>query len=47
MYRHPDGRQVLMSYHGGGQTVPPGTLANILKSTGWTEEDLKRLTLIN
>ena len=47
MYRHPDGRQVLVSYHGGGQTVPPGTLGNILKGTAWTEEDLRRLTLIN
>jgi predicted RNA binding protein YcfA (HicA-like mRNA interferase family) len=33
-------------YHHPGQTFPVGTIHRIIKDTGWTEEDLKRLKLI-
>ena len=46
IYRHPDGRQVLIHYHRGNQTLPIGTLRNVLAGTQWTEEDAKRLRLI-
>ena len=45
-YTHPDGRKVFVHYHDSDDTIPPGTLGNIIKSAQWTEEDAKRLKLI-
>jgi predicted RNA binding protein YcfA (HicA-like mRNA interferase family) len=38
--------RVTVSYHHSSDTIPPGTLHRIIKQTGWTEDDLKRLELI-
>ena len=46
MYRHPDGRKTLIHYHRGSDTLPHGTLGNVLNGTQWTEEDARRLRLI-
>lgn len=46
VYRHPDGRRVVIHYHHGGDTLPVSTLKQIIEATRWTEEDLQRLRLI-
>ncbi len=46
VYRHPDGRRVIVHYHHPKDTLPPGTLQDFLQGTRWTEKDLKRLGLI-
>lgn len=46
IYRHQDGRQVLIHYHRSNDTFPRGTLADILRRTQWTVEDARRLGLI-
>lgn len=46
VYRHPDGRRVVIHYHLAKDTLPPGTLQNFLSGTRWNEDDLKRLKLI-
>lgn len=46
VYRHPDGRRVVIHYHHGGDTLPVGTLTQILEATRWREEDLRRLGLL-
>jgi predicted RNA binding protein YcfA (HicA-like mRNA interferase family) len=46
VYRHRDGRRVVVAMHGPGATFPPGTLAAMLEATGWTEAHLKRLGLL-
>jgi predicted RNA binding protein YcfA (HicA-like mRNA interferase family) len=46
LYRHPDGRRAVIHYHHGSDTLPLGTLRNVLAGTRWTEEDLKRLDLL-
>jgi predicted RNA binding protein YcfA (HicA-like mRNA interferase family) len=46
VYRHPDGRRTVMHYHHAGDTLPLGTLRNVLHATRWTAEDLRRLNLI-
>jgi predicted RNA binding protein YcfA (HicA-like mRNA interferase family) len=45
-FRHPDGRRVILSYHKSGDTFPPKTLKSMIQDAGWTEEDLRRLSLI-
>jgi len=45
IYRHPDGRRVVIHYHRSSDTQPPYTLRNLLIGTRWTEDDLKRLGL--
>jgi predicted RNA binding protein YcfA (HicA-like mRNA interferase family) len=40
VYRHPDGRRVVVHYHHGGDTLPIGTLRQNLEATRWSEEDL-------
>jgi len=47
VYRHEDGRRVVLHYHRGSDTLPLGTLRQILGATGWTEDDLRRLDLIS
>ena len=46
VYRHPDGQRVVIHYHHGGDTLPVGTLRQILDATRWTEEDFRRLGLL-
>jgi predicted RNA binding protein YcfA (HicA-like mRNA interferase family) len=46
IYYHPDGRRVTVTFHGPGRTFARKTLVSMIKQTGWTEEDLKRLKLI-
>jgi predicted RNA binding protein YcfA (HicA-like mRNA interferase family) len=47
VYRHPDGRRVVIHYHHSGDTLTLGTLRNILGGARWTENDLRRLDLIS
>lgn len=46
LYRHPDGRRVVIHYHRGSDTLPLGTLRSVLGSARWSENDLRRLGLI-
>lgn len=46
VYRHYDGRRVVIHYHHAKDTLPPGTLQSFLQGTRWSEDDLKRLGLI-
>jgi predicted RNA binding protein YcfA (HicA-like mRNA interferase family) len=46
LYRHSDGRRAVIHYHHGNDTLPAGTLRNILEAARWGEEDLRRLGLI-
>jgi len=46
VYRHPDGRRVVIHYHHGGDTLPLGTLRNVLAGARSTEADAKRLGLL-
>ena len=46
VFRHPDGRRVVIHYHHGGDTLPIGTLRQIIDATHWTEGDVRRLGLI-
>ena len=45
VYRHPDGRRVVIHYHHAKDTLPHGTLQNFLNGMRWNEDDLKRLGL--
>ncbi len=47
IFRHPDGRRVILSYHKGSQTFPPKLLKIMIEEQAkWNESDLKRLGLI-
>lgn len=46
IYRHPDGRRVVVHYHRATDTFPPYVLRNFLIGTQWGEADLRRLKLI-
>ena len=46
MYRHPDGRRIVIHYHHGGDTLPIGTLRQLLEATRWAEDDLRRIGLL-
>jgi predicted RNA binding protein YcfA (HicA-like mRNA interferase family) len=46
VYRHRDGRRVVIHYHHGGDTLPMGTLRQIIAATRWTDDDLRRLGLV-
>lgn len=45
VYRHSDGRRVVIHYHHPKDTLPLGTLQSFLAGTRWNEDDLKRLGL--
>lgn len=46
-YRHPDGRQVTVSFHRSSDTFQFKVLRSMLENQArWTEEDLKRLKLV-
>lgn len=46
VYRHADGRRVVIHYHHPKDTLPSGVLKNFLQGTCWTKDDLIRLGLI-
>jgi predicted RNA binding protein YcfA (HicA-like mRNA interferase family) len=46
IYRHRDGRRVVIHYHRATDTLTPYALRNLLAGTRWTEDDLRRLKLI-
>ena len=43
VYQHRDGRITLIHYHRGSDTLPPGTLGQVLRGAQWTEQDVRRL----
>lgn len=47
IYRRADGRRVVVAYHTLGDTFPIGTLRSMLADTGWTDDDLKCLGLLD
>ena len=46
IYRHQDGRQTLVPFHRAGDTLPRGTLADLIRGAQWTEADAQRLGLL-
>ena len=40
------GGRAVIHYHHANDTLPSGTLRNVLDGTRWTEDDLRRLGLI-
>ncbi len=46
VYRHPDGRKVIIHYHEGSRCYGAKLLKGLLDAAGWSEKDLKRLKLI-
>lgn len=47
LFSHPDGRRVTIHLHRPGQTLPIGTLQEIIENEAHrTEDDLRRLRLI-
>jgi predicted RNA binding protein YcfA (HicA-like mRNA interferase family) len=46
IYRHTDGRRVVVAYHGLGDTFPIGTLRAMIADAGWQDEDLRRVGLL-
>ncbi|MBI2910974.1 MAG: type II toxin-antitoxin system HicA family toxin [Chloroflexi bacterium] len=46
IFRHADGRRVVVAYHHLGDTFPLGTLRAMIADAGWNTEDLERLGLI-
>jgi predicted RNA binding protein YcfA (HicA-like mRNA interferase family) len=45
-YHHQDGRFVVIHYHRASDTLPPYVISNPLIGPHWTEDDLRRLKLI-
>jgi len=45
IYRHPDGRRVSIHFHP-GKGYGPKLLKDLIKDTGWSLEDMKRLGFI-
>ena len=46
IYRHADGRRVVIHYHRSNLPLPPYVIRNLFIGTRWNEDDLKRLKLI-
>lgn len=46
VYYHPDGRRVVVAFHGGGGTFRLKSLKSIIENARWTEDDLRRLKLV-
>ena len=46
-FRSPDGRYVSVSSHKDSDTFPIGTLRKMIRQARWTEDDLRRLRLID
>ena len=48
IYRRHDGRRVTISFHSGSQTFTPKLLKVMIEDQAkWTENDLKRLKILN
>jgi predicted RNA binding protein YcfA (HicA-like mRNA interferase family) len=47
IYRHADGRIVVVAYHRLSDTFPIGTLKSMLAAANWEEQDLQRLGLLH
>lgn len=47
IYRHADGRRVVVAYHSLSDTFPIGTLRAMINDANWQDEDLRRLGLTN
>lgn len=47
VFRHRDGRRVVVPYHALGDTFRPGTLLSMVRGLGWTTADLIRLELLD
>lgn len=45
IYRHPDGRRIVVAYHRLGDSFPIGMLKAMIRDAGWIEDDLRRLGL--
>ncbi len=45
IYRHSDGRRVVVAYHGLDDPFPVGTLRAMIQDAGWQDADLLRLGL--
>ena len=43
VYKHQDGKRIVVAYHHLGETIPSGTLASIITEAEWSDEDLTRL----
>ncbi len=46
VYRHPDGRRVVVAFHRMGDTFPVGTLRAMIANAGWDAERLRQLELL-
>ena len=46
IFRHSDGRRVVVAYHSLSDTFPIGTLRAMMADAGWKDDDLRRLGLI-
>jgi predicted RNA binding protein YcfA (HicA-like mRNA interferase family) len=46
IYRHADGRRVVVAYHALNDSFPIGTLRAMIADAGWRDEDLQRLGLV-
>ena len=46
LYQHSDGRRVLVVYHKLSDTFGLKTIKQLLDSTGWQENDLRRWKLL-
>jgi len=46
VYRHQDGRRIVVAFHRLGDSFPLGTLKAMITDAGWTESDLRRLGLL-
>jgi len=46
IYRHADGRRVVVAFHALNETFPIGTLRAMIEDAGWRDEDLQRLGLM-
>jgi predicted RNA binding protein YcfA (HicA-like mRNA interferase family) len=47
IYKHADGRRVVVAYHSLSDTFPIGTLRAMIDDAGWGEDDLRRLGLLD
>lgn len=45
IYKHADGRRVVVAYHALSDSFPIGTLRAMIADAGWQDEDLQRLGL--
>ncbi|MFI5092542.1 MAG: type II toxin-antitoxin system HicA family toxin [Candidatus Acidiferrum sp.] len=45
IYRHANGRRVVVAFHSLSETFPIGTLRAMIEDAGWKDADLRRLGL--